>query len=71
MKTYQNQAEWTLSHTATEATKQKIDSIRKSIQEGTVSYDELYTLELMVDFIPLGDVELLEWVVPEFEEGEE
>lgn len=69
MKTYQNQAEWTKRNEATFLIKEELERLRQTIAEEKMSYAEIVRLEELVDYIPLGDVELLQWAnVPEFEE---
>jgi len=51
--------------------KQRLEELRKELQDGQLSYGELAELQSLAPYIEKGDVELLEAAgVPEFEEDE-
>lgn len=51
--------------------KNRLEELRKEIQDGHLSYGEIAELQSLIPYIDKGDVELLEWAgVPEFETDE-
>ena len=52
--------------------KTRLEYLRGEIEAERISYDEIFELQSLVEYIEPGDVVLLEWAgVPEFGEDED
>jgi hypothetical protein len=69
IKTYQNQADWCKADLATPEVKSSLAMFRRLIKKERMGYGDIAELQELAEYIPMGDVQLLEWAgIPEYPE---